>query len=445
MAVMAGLSLPRVVIIGGGFGGLNAALGLADAAVQVTVVDRRNHHVFQPLLYQVATAALNPSDIAAPIRGVLRQQANARVLLAEVTAIDLPGRRVHLPDEVLPFDFLVLATGATHSYFGHPEWATFAPGLKTLEDAVEIRRRVLLAYEAAERTTDADERRALLTFVIVGAGPTGVELAGALAEIARHALAKDFRRIDPTQARVLLVEGQPRVLPPYPETLSASATRQLEKLGVEVRVGARVQAIDDGGVTVEGERIAARTVLWAAGVAASPLARSLGAPLDRAGRVIVDGHLHPPGCDAAWIVGDLAAVAQHSDGADDGSAAASLVPGVAPAAIQGGQYAARAIAARARGNPDIEPFHYVDKGSLATIGRAAAVADFGKVKLSGFFAWLAWGLIHIMFLIGYRNRLLVMLQWLWQYVTFQRGARLITGTEPPVIASAKAASGGASS
>jgi NADH dehydrogenase len=296
--------------------------------------------------------------------------------------------------------------------------------LKTLEDAIEIRRRVLLAYEAAERSTDAAERRALLTFVIVGAGPTGVELAGALAEIARHALAQDFRTIDPTQARVLLVEGQSRVLPPYPETLSASAARQLEKLGVEVRVGARVQAVDREGVVVEGERIAARTVIWAAGVAASPLARSLGVPLDRAGRVVVDERLHPPGCDNVWIVGDLAAAVDRGQG----------VPGVAGAAIQGGEYAARSIAARARGNPDAEPFHYVDKGSMATIGRASAVADFGRLRLSGFLAWMAWGLVHIMFLIGFRNRVLVMLQWLWQYVTFQRGARLITGADPPPIA-----------
>ena len=431
MTIVTGTNNPEVVIVGGGFGGLYAARALHDAPVRVTLVDRRNHHVFQPLLYQVATAALNPSDIAAPIRGVLRQQANARVLLAEAAAIDLSGRHVLLADGALPFDYLVVATGATHSYFGHPEWAPFAPGLKTLEDAIEIRRRVLLAYEAAERSTDAEERRALLTFVIVGAGPTGVELAGALAEIARHALAHDFRTIDPAQARVLLVEGQTRVLPPYPEKLSASAARQLEKLGVEVRVGAHVQAIDARGVTIAGgetvsaERIAARTVLWAAGVAASPLARSLGVPLDRAGRVIVDGRLHPPGCDAAWIVGDLAAVTLGNGG--------PLIPGVASAAIQGGQYAARAIAGRARGNGDAEPFHYVDKGSLATIGRAAAVADFGKLTLSGFFAWLAWGLIHIMFLIGYRNRALVMLQWLWQYVTFQRGARLITGAEPPLM------------
>jgi NADH dehydrogenase len=429
--------LPQVVIIGGGFGGLYAARALADAPVQITVVDRRNHHLFQPLLYQVATAALNPSDIAAPIRGVLRQQANARVILGEATAIDLPGKRVLLSDGTLPFDFLIVATGATHSYFGHEDWAPFAPGLKTLEDAIEIRRRVLLAYEAAERSTDADERRALLTFVIVGAGPTGVELAGALAEIARHALAHDFRTIDPTQARVLLLEGQARVLPPYPATLSASAARQLAGLGVEVRTGARVQAIDAAGVTIAGdgensagERIAARTVVWAAGVAASPLARSLGAPLDRAGRVIVDAMLHPPGCDDVWIVGDLAAVTEGGQ----------MVPGVAGAAIQGGQYAARAITSRARGNADAEPFHYIDKGSMATIGRASAVADFGRLKLSGFLAWLAWGLVHIMFLIGFRNRVLVMLQWLWQYVTFQRGARLITGVEPAATAPSAGAS-----
>ena len=425
------LAVPRVVVVGGGFGGLYAARALADVPVQVTLVDRRNHHVFQPLLYQVATAALNPSDIAAPIRGVLRRQANARVLLAEAAAIDLPGRVVRLGDgDELPFDYLIIATGATHSYFGHEDWAPFAPGLKSLEDAIEIRRRVLLAYEAAERSADTAERRALLTFVIVGGGPTGVELAGALAEIARHALAQDFRTIDPTQARVILVEGQSRVLPPYPETLSASAARQLGKLGVEVRVGARVEGVDPGGVVVEGERIAARTVIWAAGVAASPLARSLAVPLDRAGRVIVDEWLHPPGYDHVWIVGDLAAAVDRGQ----------PVPGVAGAAIQGGEYAARSIAARARGNPDGEPFHYVDKGSMATIGRAAAVADFGRLRLTGFLAWLAWGLVHIMFLIGFRNRVLVMLQWLWQYVTFQRGARLITGSEPPSVGESKSGS-----
>ncbi|HVR64211.1 MAG TPA: NAD(P)/FAD-dependent oxidoreductase [Polyangia bacterium] len=421
-------ALPHVVIIGGGFGGLYAARALVEAPVRVTLVDRRNHHVFQPLLYQVATAALNPSDIAAPIRAVLRRQSNARVLLAEVAGIDLTGKLIRLSDgELLPFDYVIVATGATHSYFGHEDWAPYAPGLKTLEDAIEIRRRVLLAYEAAERSTDPDERRALLTFVIVGGGPTGVELAGALAEIARHALASDFRTIDPTQARVLLVEGQPRVLPPYPETLSASAARQLVKLGVEVRTGARVEAVDRGGVVIEGERIASRTVIWAAGVAASPLARSLGVPLDRAGRVVVDDHLRPPGFDNVWVVGDLAAAA------DQGRS----VPGVAGAAIQGGEYAARAIADRARGISDRGPFHYVDKGSMATIGRASAVADFGRVRLSGFFAWLAWGLVHIMFLIGFRNRVLVMLQWLWQYLTFQRGARLITGGGLPTVARAK--------
>jgi NADH dehydrogenase len=409
---------PSVVIIGGGFGGLYAARALARAPVRVTVIDRRNHHVFQPLLYQVATAALNPSDIAYPIRSVLRRQPNARVLLAEASRVDVAARRVEVDGGTIDYDYLIVATGATHSYFGRTDWEGLAPGLKTIEDALDVRRRVFLAYEAAERETDPVLRTEWLTFVVVGGGPTGVELAGALSEIALHTLKRDFRAIDPTMARVVLIEGQRRVLPPYPEELSEKARKQLVRLGVEVRTGALVTAIDQHGVDIGGgERIPARTVLWAAGVAASPLARSLGAPLDRAGRVLIAPDLTIPDHPEVFVVGDLAAAVQENG---------EPVPGVAPAAIQEGRHAGRQIARSLAGQPR-EPFRYNDKGSLATIGRAAAVADLGKVKLSGFLAWLAWWAIHIFFLIGFRNRVLVMFSWAWSYFTFQRGARLITG------------------
>jgi NADH dehydrogenase len=410
---------PQVVIVGAGFAGLEAARALRRAPVRVTVVDRRNHHLFQPLLYQVATAALNPADIAAPIRHVLRRQRNAEVVLGAVTSVDPARRVVRLDDGAeIPYDFLVLATGATHSYLGHGEWAPLAPGLKTIEDAVEIRRRVLLAFELAEREPDEARRRALLAFVIVGAGPTGVELAGALAEIATRTLTRDFRHIRPESARVVLVEAAPRVLPAYPERLSEAAREQLARLGVEVRTGAKVTAIDEGGVSIGEERVEARTVLWAAGVAASPLARSLGAPLDRAGRVRVSPDLAAPGHPEIYVTGDLAAVE------DRGGA---LVPGVAPAAIQEGRHAARAIARALRGEAT-PPFRYRDKGMLATIGRAAAVARVGRLQFSGFPAWLAWLLVHIFFLIGFRNRVAVILEWAWSYLTFKRGARLITET-----------------
>ncbi len=410
----------RVVIVGGGFGGLEAARALRKAPVAVTVVDRRNHHLFQPLLYQVATAALNPADIAAPIRSVLRRQRNAEVILGDVAAIDLPAGTVRLADgEPLPFDFLVLATGATHSYFGHDAWASLAPGLKTIEDALEIRRRILTAFERAERERDPEQQRALLTFVLVGGGPTGVELAGAISEIARSTLTRDFRHIHPESARVLLLEAVPRVLPAYVESLSDAARRQLERLGVEVRTGTPVTAIDAAGVTLgDGERIASRTVLWGAGVAASPLARTLGAPLDRAGRVRVAADLSVPGHPEAFVVGDLAAVLR-----EDGRP----VPGVAPAALQEGRHAARNIRRALAGEPPL-PFRYVDKGQLATIGRAAAVADVRGLRFSGLVAWLTWLFVHIFFLIGFRNRVAVILQWAWSYLTFKRGARLITNT-----------------
>ncbi|HXH36993.1 MAG TPA: NAD(P)/FAD-dependent oxidoreductase [Thermoanaerobaculia bacterium] len=413
----------RIVIIGGGFGGLYAAKTLANAPVRITLVDRRNYHLFQPLLYQVATAVLNPSDIAAPIRAVLRKQKNVSVIMGDVTSIDPDQRIVTLADGALAYDILIVATGATHSYFSNPEWEENAPGLKTIEDALEIRRRVLRAFEAAERESDPQGQRAWLNFVIVGAGPTGVELAGALSEIARQTMIRDFRRINPSSARVILLEGKERVLPTYPADLSEKAAAQLRGLGVEVMTNTVVTGLSDHDVSVSETIIPTRTVLWAAGVQASPLARSLGAPLDRAGRVLVAPDLSIPGHPEVFVIGDLAAVKN-----DDGS----LVPGVAPAAIQEGTHTAKNIERMIGGQPPL-PFRYRDKGSLATIGRAAGVADLGSIKLSGFIAWAAWLTIHIFFLIGFRNRLLVILQWAWAYVTFQRGARLITGKVEPLI------------
>ena len=409
---------PHVVIIGGGFGGLTAAQALAGAPVQVTLLDRRNHHVFQPLLYQVATAGLSATDIAAPLRHILRRASNVTVLLADVVRVDTEARKVVLADGEVGYDFLVLATGATHSYFGHDEWAFHAPGLKTLEDALFIRRRTLIAFERAEKETDAARRRRLLTFVVIGGGPTGVELAGTLVEIARHTLRREFRRIDPGDARVVLLEGLDRVLPTYPPDLSAKARRQLEELGAEVRTGARVTGVDADGVWLGTERMEAGTVLWAAGVAASPLGRTLGAAVDRAGRVKVEADLTVPGHPEVFVIGDLAALEQ------DGQP----VPGVAPAAMQMGRHAARSIVAAVRGEPR-RPFRYVDKGSLATIGRRAAVALIGRLKLSGFTAWAAWLGIHIFFLIGFRNRFVVLMEWALAYATHQRSARLIL--EPP--------------
>lgn len=414
----------HVVIVGAGFGGLYAARALRRAPVRITVIDRRNHHTFQPLLYQVATAGLNPSDIAAPIRRVLRRQRNATVLLAEVTGVDPARKRVLLADDsALSYDTLILATGATHSYFGHDEWAEHAPGLKTVEDAVEIRRRVLLAFEAAERETDPARRRAWMTFVVIGGGATGVELAGSLSEVARFTLSRDFRRIDPAQARILLLEGTRQVLPTYVPRLGERAREQLVDLGVEVRTGALVTGVDEGGVWIGEQRIESRTTLWGAGVAASPLGRSLGVEVDRAGRVVVAPDLTVPGYEDVHVIGDLASV-KREDGA--------LVPGVAPAAIQEGRHVARNIQRALRGEPRL-PFRYRDRGSLATIGRAAAVADFGRIKLSGLIAWLAWLLIHIFFLIGFRNRFVVLSEWAWSYLTYERGARLITGDTPRLV------------
>jgi NADH dehydrogenase len=408
--------ISRVVIVGGGFGGLTAAQALRRAPVKLTLIDRRNHHLFQPLLYQVATAGLNPSDIAMPIRRILRYQKNAEVLLAEARAIDLEARTIALDKGSIPYDYLIVATGARHSYFGHEEWAADAPGLKSIGDALEIRRRVLSAFEEAECEPDPAERQTWLTFVIVGAGPTGVELAGALCEIARHALAKDFRHIDPTQARVILLEGSDRVLPPYPPDLSEKARQQLKGLGVDVQTGKMVTSIDANGVNIGDERIATHTVLWAAGVMASRLGRALGVPLDRAGRVLVNPDLTIPGHPEVYVIGDLASLSV--DGVS--------VPGVAPAAMQEARHAAQNILRAIRNEPAL-PFRYHDKGSLATIGRSAAVAQVGKVKLSGTIAWLTWLFVHILFLIGFRNRVIVLFQWAWSFFSYDRGARLITG------------------
>jgi NADH dehydrogenase len=410
---------PHVVIVGGGFAGIYAARGLASAPVRVTLVDRRNHHLFQPLLYQVATAALNPGDIAEPIRHVLSRQRNARVLLAEAAAVEPDAKRLRLANGLaLDYDQLVVAAGATHSYFGNDHWSRFAPGLKTLEDAEEIRRRVLTAFERAEADPDRQRREALLTFVVVGGGPTGVELAGALAEIARFTIPRDFRTVATERARVILVEGTDRILPTLPAQLSAAAHRDLERLGVHVWTGKRVTGVDPRGVQIGEERVAARTVLWAAGVAGAPLARSLGAPLDGAGRVIVNPDLTVPGRDEIYVVGDLAAV-RKKDG--------TPIPGVAPAAIQQGKHAARNLLATLAGRPR-KPFAYFDKGVMATVGRGRAVAGFWRVRMTGLLAWFAWLFIHIWFLIDFRNRLAVLFQWVWHYLTFKRGTRLILET-----------------
>jgi len=419
---------PRVVIIGGGFGGLYAARALGRDDVALTVIDRRNYHLFQPLLYQVATAGLNPSDIARPIRSILADQENTEVLLAEVVAIDREARVVKLADGEVGYDYLIVSAGASHSYFGNDRWAPFAPGLKSLEDALDIRRRLLWAYEAAEREPDATMRDEWLTFVVVGAGPTGVEMAGAMAEIGHHTLRRDFRNIDPQRARVLLVEGLDRVLPGFDPALAPKAQRQLERLGVEVVLGMRVNEIDERGVTLvptaggAPRRIGCRTTMWAAGVSASPLGKTLGVPLDRAGRVPVNPDLSLPGDERVFVIGDLAAITE------DGKA----VPGLAPAAMQAGRQTAENILRRMRGG-STKPFHYTDKGTLATIGRAAAVGSLGRFKFSGFVAWFVWAFVHLVYLEGFRNRVLVFLNWGWSYLTYSRGARLITDMEPKLL------------
>jgi len=414
------------VIIGGGFAGLSAAKALARADVEVTLLDRSNHNTFQPLLYQVATAVLAPSDIASPIRWLLRRQRNVTVLLGAVDRVDV-ARRLVIADGgamEVAYDYLILATGTRHAYFDHPEWEALAPGLKSLEDAREVRRRFLLAFEEAEKSDDEREREEFLTFVIVGGGPTGAELAGVLPEVARRGIARDFRRIDTRRTRVILLEGGPRVLPTFPERLSERARRDLTELGVDVRTGSLVTRIEPDAVYVGDERIACRTVFWAAGNAASPLARSLGVPLDRVGRVLVEPDLSVPGRPEIFVAGDLAAVTKR-DGAP--------VPGVAPAANQEGRAAAMNILRTLRGEPR-RPFRYVDKGNLATIGRYRAIAQFGKVSVSGYLAWWLWLLVHILYLAGFRNRLVVAIEWGYAYFTYQRGARVITtsSSDPPI-------------
>jgi NADH dehydrogenase len=421
----------QVVIVGGGFGGLLAVQSLKRAAVQITLIDRRNFHLFQPLLYQVATGGLSPANIATPLREILKRQRNVRVLLDEVTDIDIAGQRVVLRDRELHYDTLIVATGAQHHYFGNPQWEAVAPGLKTIEDATEIRRRILLAFEVAERESDPEKTRSGLTFVVVGGGPTGVELAGALGEIANDTLKHEFRSIDPSNARIILLEGGDRILPAYPPDLSSDAVRSLAGLGVTVQPNAVVTEISKDSVKVhcggEEREIPARTVLWAAGVAASPLggkiAAATGMPLDKAGRVIVEPDLTVKGHPEILVIGDLANFS-HQTG--------TPLPGVAPVAMQQGRYAARLIIRRLRGEKT-PPFVYRDKGSLATIGRAAAVADFGHIHFSGYFAWLTWLFVHLMYIVEFENRLLVFVQWAWNYFTRNRAARLITGRDalPP--------------
>jgi NADH:quinone reductase (non-electrogenic) len=408
---------PKVVIIGAGFGGLSAAKDLAGTPFDVTLIDQHNYHLFQPLLYQVATAGLAPSDIAAPIRGILSHAHNVNVVLAQVSGVDVEGRAVIAEGRRIPFDDLIVATGAQHAYFGHDNWASYAPGLKTLDDATYLRRRILLAFEKAETEPDPDERRRLLNFVVVGGGPTGVEMAGAIAELSKRALAADFRSIDPREARIVLVEAGPRLLLPFDPALSETAKRSLEQLGVEVRLGSAVTDCDCGGATLGSERIPSRTIIWAAGVMASPAGAWLGVDTDKAGRVKVGPDLSIPGHANIFVIGDTA-LARGADG--------KPIPGVAPVAKQQGRYVAKLLIARERGKT-VAPFRYRDFGSLATIGRKRAVADLGGLKVRGFFAWMLWSLAHIYFLIGFRSRLIVAMNWAWNYVTFQRGTRLITG------------------
>jgi NADH:ubiquinone reductase (H+-translocating) len=409
--------LPRVVIVGAGFGGLKAAKKLAGAPFAVTVIDRRNYHLFQPLLYQVATAALSPAEIAAPIRGILRGAENCTVLLAKVEGIDPTTQTIATDRGPVPYDYLILATGARHAYFGHDDWAEFAPGLKTIDDATSVRRRILLAFEHAENESDAAERARLLTFVVIGGGPTGVEMAGALAEISRRSLLRDFRHIDPSSARILLIEAGPSLIAAFPEKLREAARHDLMRLGVEVRTGAPVTRVGDGYVDIGSEQIQAETIIWAAGVAASPLGAALGVPLDRSGRVQIEPNLTIPGYPNVFVVGDLATLKDEHG---------NLLPGVAQVAIQMGKHASGNIIRSIEGQP-LRAFHYNNLGNMATIGRAAAVADFGWFTLRGYIGWLAWLFVHIFNLIGFRNRLVVMVTWAWTYFTQQRGIRLITG------------------
>ena len=421
MATNDGKARPKVVILGAGFGGLSAARALRHAPCDVAVIDRHNYHLFQPLLYQVATAALSPAEIASPIRSILGRQKNARVAMARVTGIDAGRKRVLLQGgREEAFDYLVVATGARHAYFGHDDWEDCAPGLKKIDDATDIRRRILLAFERAETTDDPEQRKALLTFVVIGGGATGVEMAGAIAELAHWALADEFHAIDPTQARTILIEAGPRLLAGFPPKLGDYAHRALEKLGVEVQLGRAVEQCDRAGIVYGGERLAARTIVWAAGVQASPAAKWLDADKDRAGRVIVSDDLSVPGHPEIFVIGDAAAVKDPKG---------NPVPGIAPAAKQMGAHVGRLIAARVAGRDDDRPFRYRHAGSLATIGRSAAIADFGWLKVTGWPAWWLWGIAHIYFLIDFRSRFIVALQWFWSYLTYRRGARLITGGE----------------
>jgi NADH:ubiquinone reductase (H+-translocating) len=416
---------PRVVIVGAGFAGLSAAQGLSRAAVDVTVIDRQNHHLFQPLLYQVATAGLSPADIASPIRSILRLQGNAEVVLAEVTGIDLDERAVIMGDRRIGYDTLVVATGASHAYFGRDEWAAVAPGLKTIDDATALRRKILIAFELAETEPDTDERRHLQTFVVVGGGPTGVEMAGAIAELAKRTMAADFRHIDPRKTRVVLVESGQQLLAAFDPALSKKARKALEHIGVDVRLGRPVIGCDDAGVSFSDTRIESRTLVWAAGVEASPAGRWLAAETDRAGKVKVAPDLTLPGHPEVFVIGDTAH-AVRSDG--------KPLPGIAPVAKQQGQNVARRIIARLSGGT-LPDFRYGDSGSMATIGRKSAVAHIGRLKLSGWLAWVIWCVAHVYFLIGFRNRFIVASSWMWNYVTFQRGARLITGLRNPHLKS----------
>jgi NADH:ubiquinone reductase (H+-translocating) len=411
---------PRVIIIGAGFGGLAAAKALARAPLEIIVIDERNYHLFQPLLYQVATAGLSPADIAWPIRSILGRQKNVRVMLDRVVGIDIARRVVTLRDRDIAYDYLIVATGARHAYFGHDEWAEVAPGLKKIDDATRVRRKILIAFERAEIEEDPNERQRLMTFVIVGGGPTGVEMAGAIAELARVALASDFQAIDPAMSRIILVEAGPRLLPAFPEQLSEVAKSSLQRLGVEVRLNSPVTDCRRDGVMIGDERIACRTIIWAAGVAASPAVEWLQAEHDRLGRVMVKPDLTIPGHPEIFVIGDTAHVRDESS---------NPLPGVAPVAKQEGAYAATVIRAHLAGKPPLPPFHYRNYGNLATIGRTAAVADFGFLRLTGFIAWIVWCVVHIYFLIGFRNRVAVAFDWLWAYVTFERGARLITEVE----------------
>lgn len=407
---------PRVVIVGGGFGGLQAAKALGRAPVQVTVIDRNNYHLFQPLLYWVATAGLSPADISSPIRRVLRRQKNTEVLLAEVTGVDLANKRVLIGERAIPYDYLILATGAQDNYFGHPEWSIHATGLKSIKEATTIRSQILRRFEQAEMETDPAKVQELLTFVLVGAGPTGVEMAGAIAELARKALAKDFRHINPASARVILVEAAPRILATFPEKLARKAQKALNRLGVEVRTGTPVENIDANGVNLDGQRIASKTVIWSAGVAASPVGKWLGAEVDRGGRVRVNPDLTLPGHENVFVIGDTATLTQNG----------KPLPGVAPVAMQQGRYVAALIKQRVTTGGPERPFHYLDKGNLATVGRSYAIVDLKGFKLTGLLAWVLWLVVHIYYLIGFRNRLVTLFQWAWTYFTYNRGARLIT-------------------